>query len=352
MTLNLYKIPQKNQLKLYLNTIERALIQLGTHLQFESKNPTLNKRVTVFGEVLADVYPNYSLLGGAPFNVARHLKAFGLNPFFISRIGNDSLGESVMSEMNLKGLDSSGIQKEALAPTGQVQVTLSNGIPEYEILADQAYDLIEFIPQEGTKTQSQMIYFGSLAQRCPQARKALNELLASNIGAKKFLDLNLRQPWYSEQTIHQSLKQADIVKLNEEELGEVCQMFGLSQMSGLNHLSVLQSEDLHLMGKNLVSHFNMEHLLVTSGANGSWSILNHEVQLTPPYKTQQSATDTVGAGDAFSAVIILGYAHHWDMQLTQARANQFASAICGIQGAVPESLDFYKPYLLTWHLNS
>ncbi|MDI1309860.1 MAG: carbohydrate kinase [Methylotenera sp.] len=307
---------------------------------FEPNNPTYNKRVTVFGEILADVYPEYSLLGGAPFNVARHLHAFGLNPFLISRIGTDSLANDVLSEMEIRGLETSGIQRDLRSPTGQVKVTLNNGIPEYEILAHQAYDFIDYVPEEGTSKKSEIIYFGSLAQRCPQSSTALDDLLARNESAKKFLDLNLRQPWYNEHTINQSLQQANIVKLNEEELEEVCQMFGL------------QSADLHLMGKNLVSHFKVEHLLITSGENGSWSILNHELQLTPPYKTLLSARDTVGAGDAFSAVIILGYMNHWDMQLTQARANQFASAICEIQGAVPESLDFYKPYLFAWHLYS
>ena len=66
--------------------------------------------VILFGEVLADIFPDRKVLGGAPFNVARHLKAFGQNPLLITRLGHDALGDEVLDAMAQAGMEPLGIQ--------------------------------------------------------------------------------------------------------------------------------------------------------------------------------------------------------------------------------------------------
>lgn len=58
--------------------------------------------------------------------------------------------------------------------------------------------------------------------------------------------------------------------------------------------------------------------------------------------------DTVGAGDGFAAVCILGAVSGWPVARLLTRADAFASAICGIRGAVPDSAEFYRPFLEEW----
>ena len=96
------------------------------------------------GEVLFDVMPDGTrVLGGAPFNVAWHLHAFGLRPLMITRVGTDDSGDEVLAAMKSLGMDTSGVQRDGAHPTGRVQVELSEGEPTYHILADQAYDHID-----------------------------------------------------------------------------------------------------------------------------------------------------------------------------------------------------------------
>ena len=294
----------------------------------------------LFGEVLADIFPDRTVLGGAPFNVARHLKAFGRNPVLLSRVGNDDLGRNVLGTMEQSGMDASGIQFDRHHPTGQVKVHLEEGGHRFEILPEQAYDFIHSavarmvrLPLDPT-----LIYYGTLAQRHEVSRRALVTLLRST-DAAKFLDVNLRTPWYDEKTLRSALQNADIVKLNAEEL---------DVLAGMLTLPGHRPQDRVM---ELMRQFDLEQVVVTCGAEGAWQ-MSHTGKVTEAVASNRGATvvDTVGAGDGFAAVYILGALRHWPMENTLARANTFAAAICAIRGAVPDHASFYQPFTEEWGL--
>lgn len=297
-----------------------------------------NSQVVLFGEVLADVFPERLVLGGAPFNVARHLQAFGCEPLLLSRVGDDALGRDVLATMAGSGMDTRGVQLDRQYPTGQVKVHLENGGHRFEILDLQAYDAIDptVVHLVGPPPMPALVYYGTLAQRHVASRRALATLLHST-KASKFLDVNLRAPWYHERTLAFSLEMADIVKLNDQELQELADMFGLS------------SGDPRGQAVALMRHFDLAQVVVTCGAAGAWQMgRDGQVVASGASPVDQAVVDTVGAGDGFAAVYLVGALRHWPTALTLERANAFAAAICGIRGAIPDDMNFYQPFSQAW----
>ena len=285
--------------------------------------------VAIFGEVLADVFPDQNVLGGAPFNVARHLQAFGLHPLMISRTGTDALGDALLQEMVQRGMDVSGMQRDVAHPTGQVKVVLEEGGHRFDILPDQAYDYIdaEVISQLVTAFPPRLAYFGTLALRGADARNAAMGLLR-DCQCLVFLDINLRVPWYDEAMIVASLQHADMVKLNDDELAVVAAMLGFEKLNAEAQAVALQQR------------FALRQVLVTCGAAGSW-VLDEKQRVFKVASAEVGLTvvDTIGAGDAYAAVFIQGLLNGWDMQTVLHRASAYAAAQCQVRGAVPPFVD-------------
>lgn len=295
--------------------------------------------VAIFGEVLADVFPDQHVLGGAPYNVARHLQVFGVNAEIISRIGMDSIGKALMDEMMHLGLETQGIQFDTEYPTGQVKVHMQHGEHQFEILPDQAYDHINLAITHETMLamQPNIAYFGTLAMRNIESRLAAEQFLAE-ANCLKFLDLNLRAPWYTQEVIEFALSKADIVKMNDEELSTVSRMLILRGSHQEQALALQQQ-------------FKLEQIIITCGENGSW-LIDEKSQLikSNAIEIPIEMIDTVGAGDAYSAVFMLGMLNEWDISTILDRASIFASAMCGVRGASAPSVGFYRPFTQSWSI--
>jgi fructokinase len=295
--------------------------------------------VAIFGEVLADVFPDRSVLGGAPFNVARHLKAFNQHPVMITRTGNDELRKDFLVEMSRLKMDVSGIQVDPVYPTGQVKVVMTDHQHVFDIEPNQAYDHIHAGVTHliTMAAHPNMVYFGTLAQRNLESRLALDTFL-SDAKCPRFLDLNLRSPWYDEHTVRRSLLRSDIVKLNDEELEIVANYFKPKLKTPKDRASYL------------LDKFDFHTLLVTCGDSGAWTMNKQgEEVCVKGSPVGDNIVDTVGAGDGFSSVCILGLLREWPTEIMLERANKFAASICQIRGAVPTDLDFYTSVINDWN---
>ncbi len=296
------------------------------------------KTVVLFGEVLADRFPDRSVLGGAPFNVAHHLKAFGLQPVLITRVGNDALRSEMLASMARFDMDTSGVQFDPVHPTGQVLVHIDTQGHRFEIPPDQAYDFVHAgLARLATLAASPaMIYFGTLAQRHQVSRRALSSLFRST-DAPRILDINLREPWFKLETIKQSLRHANLVKMSDDELAIIAGMLKLPD------------DKPETQARALMEQFALDRVLVTCGAKGAWQMAaTGDVTFVGIEKPVGNIVDTVGAGDGFAAVFIFGTMAGWSPDRLLSRANNFAAAICQMRGAIPESLDFYQPFLKEW----
>jgi fructokinase len=299
-------------------------------------SPTSQPRyiVALFGEVLADVFPDQSVLGGAPFNVARHLQRFDLHPVLISRTGRDTLSALLLQEMTKLGMDISGIQLDAEHPTGQVQVIFENDHHRFDILPNQAYDHIcaETAQQALADFPPQLAYLGTLAMRSEKSRAAAIRFL-QHCNCPVFLDINLRTPWFDLDTIELALAAANFVKLNDEELAVVAGLFGLENLPPRTQVL------------NLQHRFGLQQVLVTCGEQGSW-LLDEQQQVweAAPVELAEPVVDTVGAGDAFAAVFMMGLLEGWDTAITLKHASEVAAALCRVRGAAAPSTGFFLPF--------
>jgi fructokinase len=302
----------------------------------------------VFGEALVDEFPTEQVVGGAPFNVARHLSAFMAPALMITRIGRDRNGAAVRAEFERFAMRDTGLQTDPMEETGRVVVERSSQGQghSFRILPRQAYDFIDAAAAAASlaEVDAGIVYFGTLAQREEASRATLTAVLAAT-PATRYLDLNLRSGQYEEGTVTRSLQAADIVKVNEEELQALFQWYF---QIGPNE-PALATEEVHAACRALMDRFSLETLIVTLGHRGSvvflpdGGLIANRDNPAPPF-----VIDTVGAGDAFSAIFLLGRARGWPLELTLARANEFAGAICAVAGAVPRDLNFYDKWVKRW----
>lgn len=289
------------------------------------------QRPVLFGEVLFDRFPDGSeVLGGAPFNVAWHLRGFGEAPLFISRVGEDQSGRQARLAMAAWGMDTAGLQTDPEHPTGAVRIEMVNGEPRFEILPDQAYDFIHLagLPDPGRPA---FLYHGSLALRRQESRATL-EALASRPKAPVFLDVNLRPPWWQREEILRWTRRADWVKLNQDELDRLAPGEG----------------DPESRGRCFLAQYGLEYLVLTRGGEGAlaFSAAGEAGRVRPAAATD--VVDTVGAGDAFTAVFLLGRLRGWPLVRTLERAQAFASAIVGVRGATVSDPAFYQGFIDAW----
>lgn len=290
-------------------------------------------RPLIFGEVLFDRFPDGSVvLGGAPFNVAWHLQACGADPLLISRVGNDALGQRIRATMEAWGMDTSGLQQDPHYPTGTVDVKLVDGEPKFEIVPNCAYDFVDpvALPSFGTVS---LLYHGTLALRNPKNRLVLTRLVKS-CEAPVLLDVNLRPPWWQPEVTHDLLAGVRWAKLNETELATLAP----------------DGQDVEGCAHALQETGRMELLVVTLGAAGALARQRDGTlfRVAPPPAIP--VVDTVGAGDAFAAITLLGLLRGWGLAVTLERAQSFAATIVGIRGATPQKANFYAPFLQQWGL--
>lgn len=235
-----------------------------------------------FGEILYDVFPDGARLGGAPLNLAVHLHRLGAESVMISAVGDDPEGRNALAELKRQGLPCDCV---ATVPwrTGRVDVELdSDKVPSYRFLADCAYDHIPF--PDAPISSPDVFCFGSLAQRGEASRRTLWRILDS-IDSTIFFDVNLRQDFYSKEVLERSLRAADFVKLNEEELRVLSALFRIPETCDA-----------------IAEKFDLELVIRTLGPEGceAWRRGTSIKVPAVPVKV----VSTVGAGDAFSAAFL------------------------------------------------
>lgn len=279
-------------------------------------------KITGFGEILWDAFPDGKILGGAPLNVLYRLQSLGMDTAIISSRGNDGDGEELVRQIQQKNIVSDFIQIHPDYPTSQVKVSLNaQGSASYEIVHPCAWDGIR--TEEAALhrvAQSDAFIFGSLTMRDETSRKTLNNLLQQ---AKfKIFDVNLRKPHYDASLILETMKQADVVKLNDDELYELSKIYG-SPYHGLEQNIVY-----------LAKLTDTDTLCVTLGSHGAVLYKNGEFFRHGGFKIE--VADTVGSGDSFLGGLIYQLLNRAEPQYALAFACALGALVASEHGATPE----------------
>ena len=276
--------------------------------------------VVCMGEILWDALPTGLYLGGAPFNVACHLHNLGVRTEVISRVGRDRLGEEALRRVRKKGLATDLIQLDDHLPTGFVSVDLEDEKgPAYEIHAPAAWDAIE--ATEACRQRAagaRAVVFGSLAQRNSISRRSIRSICEG--ARRRVFDVNLRPPHDEVQVVRESLVMAEVVKLNEEELGRMAAWFGLP--SGLQPATLA-----------LADRFHCDTVCVTRGGEGAILLREGRWLEHPGYPVE--VVDTVGAGDAFLAALLHGLLTGVPDEMLLGRACRLGAYVASRPGAIP-----------------
>ena len=275
------------------------------------------------GEALWDLLPTGPALGGAPVNVCAHANQLGMRSEVVSAVGDDAPGRKLIGRLDELGVGHAGLQVQRDLPTGTVDVALdASGVPCFTIRSPVAWDAIEPTPEAiRMAREADVMVFGSLAQRDPRSRSAIQALVkATRPDCIRILDINLRPPFISGDVIRESLMLADVLKLNESELPVLTDM-----------LSLGEDESSRLRG--IRERFNLKWVVYTKGPKGSRMVSDQEDLGCSPCPTR--VVDTVGAGDAFTAVVATGLVRGWDGSRIQSLANRVAAFVCSQAGATP-----------------
>lgn len=272
----------------------------------------MKKTIIAFGELLWDILPSCTVLGGAPFNFVYRVNSLGDTGLMVSRLGRDELGQKAFEQVVQLGLDTTYIQWDEDLPTGTVQVSFDkDNKPDFIIVPQVAYDRIELTDTlVDAVTTADCLCFGTLSQRSEKSCKTLEQLLENAGRSLKFLDINLRKDCYNPETVRFSLQKADILKLNEDEVHQLGRMLGVSH----NNIPEFCEE--------MLDKWFLEHCVVTLGDKGAFAMsAAGEKIYVPGYKVE--VADSIGSGDAFSA----GFVHKLLRGTSTSEAAQFGNVL-------------------------
>jgi len=323
-------------------------------------HPAAGAEVLVVGEALVDCFPDRQVIGGAPFNVARNLAAFGVAPLMLTRIGRDAIGDALAAEFDRHAMSRAALQVDAALPSGQVRVHMAaDGSHRFEIPAGQAWDALDAAAAVAAvhAARPRLACFGTLAQRTPAAAAAVQAAVraAAGAGARCVLDLNLRDGHDNRALAEASLPLADVLKVNDDELLQLLQWFvpggpaaSLADSLAASPAAATGTPAFDAAVQALMGRFHIGRLVLTLGAAGH-AVYDHPAGLV--LRGPAAATvlqDTVGAGDAFLSVVLLGELRGWPLAATLQGASAFAAAVCGMAGAVSTDPAFYSGRLKAW----
>lgn len=286
----------------------------------------MNKIIVGLGEILWDVFPERKILGGAPANFAYHVSQFGFNGYALSAVGDDLLGREILNSLEEKSLNC--LIETTDYPTGTVQVTLSgDGIPQYEICENVAWDNIPFTQRtENLAKSCAAVCFGSLAQRSGTSRETIKRFLkAVPSDCIKIFDINLRQHFYNKNIIEDSLEIANILKINDDEIKVIAELYDWTTVS---------EQDVCI---KLLEQFSLDTVILTKGVDGSFVFSGEETSYQPTPKVH--VADTVGAGDSFTAAFVAAFIHDWPITEAHRFAVEVSAYVCQQHGAMPKLAD-------------
>jgi len=281
-------------------------------------------KVIGIGEVLWDLLPGGKQIGGASANYTYHARILNAEACLISSVGNDPLGCEILERLAEMQVPVEAVSVHPLAATGTVSITISpEGQPRFVIRENVAWDQIMATDfTRAIAAQADAVCFGSLAQRGEVSRAAIRSLVAATRPeALRIFDVNLRQNYFSKEIIESSLRLANILKINDEELPVLARLFGLPG-GPADQLA------------ELARRFELQLVALTRGARGS--LLYSQGRCSEAESFPVRVVDTVGAGDSFTAVLTMGILAGWNLDRINRYANQVAAYVVSQSGATPQ----------------
>lgn len=276
-----------------------------------------------FGEIIWDVYPDKKYLGGAPLNFAAHFEKQGGEAYMLSALGDDELGNEALNKLSLWKVNAEYVSVLSGKDTGKCLVTLDKqGVPTYNIVRDSAYD---YINCSSVSDEFDALYFGTLALRNEYNRREISELIKSHSFKEIFVDVNLRKPFISRESLMLCMENATVLKISDEELSAVSKILFNNEYGYKNIVTEISK-----------TFQNIKFIIITLGEKGSYAYDVHNKTSLSCAAERVTVASTVGAGDSFSAVFLYKYMCGFDIDSCLKSASRISAYVVSKTEAVPE----------------
>jgi fructokinase len=289
-------------------------------------------KILVVGEAFVDIFPQENRIGGAPLNFAVHCAGLGASVVFATRVGDDSFGREIIDLLKTWKINTEMMQVDSRIQTGRVRVSVDKrGEPSFLIEGESAHDYFKWDERKliCTNPPCDLLYLGTMGSRHPIAQKAIEQTIeALPAHTKIFFDVNLRGKFYSKDLIERFFYLAHFVKLNARELTCVQTLLGFN----LPRVDAL---------KKLADQYHIEHICLTQEAQGGVSLYQDQIFRYDAVPCK-NLVNSMGAGDAFSAMLATGLLQGWKLENTLQQAAALAAAICEETGAIPTDKNFCR----------
>lgn len=280
-------------------------------------------KVLSFGEIIWDVYPDEKHLGGAPLNFAAHFAKQGGEAYVLSALGDDELGNEALNKLSLWKVNAEYVSVLSGKDTGKCLVTLDKqGVPTYNIVRDSAYD---YINCSSVSDEFDALYFGTLALRNEYNRREISEFIKSHSFKEIFVDVNLREPFISRESLMLCMENATVLKISDEELSAVSKILYNTEYDYKNIATEISK-----------TFQNIKFIIITLGEKGSYAYDVHNKTSFSCAAERVTVASTVGAGDSFSAVFLYKYMCGFDIDSCLKSASRISAYVVSKTEAVPE----------------
>ncbi|MEE1048110.1 MAG: carbohydrate kinase [Clostridia bacterium] len=280
-------------------------------------------KVLSFGEIIWDVYPDEKHLGGAPLNFAAHFAKQGGEAYVLSALGDDELGNEALNKLSFWKVNAEYVSVLSGKDTGKCLVTLDKqGVPTYNIVRDSAYD---YIKCSSVSDEFDALYFGTLALRNEYNRREISELIKSHSFKEIFVDVNLREPFISRESLMLCMENATVLKISDEELSAVSKILYNTEYDYKNIATEISK-----------TFQNIKFIIITLGEKGSYAYDVHNKTSFSCAAERVTVASTVGAGDSFSAVFLYKYMCGFDIDSCLKSASRISAYVVSKTEAVPE----------------
>lgn len=280
-------------------------------------------KILSFGEILFDINGDSICIGGAPFNFSAHAVRAGAEVSLLSSVGNDNLGKTALQCIKDYGVSADYVTVSNDFQTGRCNVTLSQeGVPCYDLVEDVAYD---HIPVPNLKNKDfDVLYFGTLALRGGKNTQTIKNIIEQNNFKEIFVDINIRPPHFSKETVCFALENATILKISSEELPPVGNLFFENWDSTFKTLNFIRDK-----------YKNIRLLILTCGENGAVTYDNITGRVYRCDAVKTEVVSTVGAGDSFSATFLVNYLSGENIKNSLEKAAEVSALVVAHEGAIP-----------------